>query len=180
VFEQQPSGLLGTARPDGRGPAIAVAAGALQGTDLPVASRSGRYLLNAEGQLVTVGAAGPASVASLGSLASVVGATTYSPDLSFADGGRSVVALQCDLITTGPPSGLGEKWLAHLYPISGAKDAPLGLATYVAGDPATRGAVVAVPVRGAPAVGCGSRPPADSAIELSVAGKPARVIVVGR
>jgi hypothetical protein len=180
VYEQQPSGLLGTARPDGRGQALSQAAGALQGNDLPVASPDRRHLVTAEGQLVTLGATGPASVASMGQLSGAANATTFSPDLSFADGGRPVVALQCDLITTGPPSGLGEKWLAHLYPISGAKDAPLGLATYVAGDPATRGAVVAVPVRGAPAVGCGSRPPADSAIELSVAGKPARVIVVGR
>ena len=51
VFEQQPSGLLGTAAPDGSHRVMLARVGALQGTDLPVASSDGRYLVNLEGQL---------------------------------------------------------------------------------------------------------------------------------
>ncbi len=177
VFEQQPSGLLGTARPDGRGPALSKAAGALQGNDLPIASPDRRYLLNAEGQLVTLGAAGPASVAVMGQLQSAVSGAAYPANLTFADGSRSVAALQCDTITNGPPSDDGQKWIAHLYPTSGAQGATLGLATSVAGDPAGPGAVVAVPVSTAAAPSCESPTPADSAIKLIAAGKPARVVV---
>ncbi len=65
VFEQQPSGLLGTAAPDGSHRVMLTRVGALQGTDLPVASSDGRYLVNLEGQLVTVGPAGPTSVSNL-------------------------------------------------------------------------------------------------------------------
>jgi len=61
VFEQQPSGLLGTAAPDGSHRVMLTRVGALQGTDLPVASSDGRYLVNLEGQLVTMGPAGPTS-----------------------------------------------------------------------------------------------------------------------
>jgi hypothetical protein len=177
VFEQQPSGLLGTARPDGRGQALSKATGALQGNDIPIASPDRRYLLNAEGQLVTLSAAGPAAVAGLGQLQSAVSGAAYSANLSFADGSRSVAALQCDTITNGPPSDDGQKWIAHLYPTSGAAGAPLGLATSVAGDPAAPGAVVAVPVSTAAAPSCESPTPADSAIELIAAGQPARVVV---
>jgi hypothetical protein len=177
VFEQQPSGLLGTARPDGRGQALSKATGALQGSDIPIASPDRRYLLNAEGQLVTLSAAGPASVAGLGQLQSAVSGAAYSANLSFADGSRSVAALQCDTITNGPPSDDGQKWIAHLYPTSGAAGATLGLATSVAGDPAAPGAVVAVPVSTAAAPSCESPTPADSAIALIAAGQPARVVV---
>lgn len=177
VFEQQPSGLLGTARPDGRGPALAVAAGALQGNDLAVASPGGRYLVNAEGQLVTLGAGGSPSVANLERLQGDLSASGYSTGLSFADGSRSVVVLECDTITNGPASDDGQKWIAHLYPASGAKGAALGQATYAAGDPAAPGAVAAVPVSTAAAPSCESPTPADAAIELVAAGKPARVIV---
>ena len=177
VFEQQPSGLLGTARPDGRGQALNRAAGALQGNDLPVASPHGRYLVTAEGQLVTLSAGGTASVANMEQLQGDLSASGYSTGLSFADASRSVVVLECDTITNGPVSDDGQKWNAHLYPTSGAKGTVLGQATYAAGDPAAAGAVVAVPVSMAAAPSCESPIPADSAIELVIAGKPARVIV---
>jgi hypothetical protein len=51
VFEQQPSGMLGTAAPDGSHLVRLRQVGALQGTDLPVAADDGRYLVNREGQL---------------------------------------------------------------------------------------------------------------------------------
>ena len=53
VFEQQPSGMLGTAAPDGSHPVTLRNIGALQGTDLPVAADDGRHLVNLEGQLAT-------------------------------------------------------------------------------------------------------------------------------
>jgi hypothetical protein len=177
VFEQQPSGLLGTARPDGRGQALSKSAGALQGTDLPVASPDRRYLVNAEGQVVTLGAAGPASVASMELLQGDLSAAGYSAGLSFADGSRSVVVLECDTITNGPVSDDGQKWIAHLYPTSGAKGAVLGQANYAAGDPAAPAAVVTAPASTAAVPSCESPTPADAAIELVSAGKPTRVIV---
>src|ERR1700759_2561797 len=51
VFEQRPSGMLGTAAPDGSHPVKLAQVGALQGDDLPVAASDGRYLVNEEGQL---------------------------------------------------------------------------------------------------------------------------------
>ena len=65
VFEQQPSGMLGTAAPDGSHLVTLRQVGALQGNDLPVAAADGRYLVNLEGQLVTMGPAGPTSVSDL-------------------------------------------------------------------------------------------------------------------
>jgi hypothetical protein len=65
VFEQQPSGMLGTAAPDGSHLVTLKQIGAMQGDDLPVASSDGRYLVNEEGQLVTMGPAGPTSVSDL-------------------------------------------------------------------------------------------------------------------
>jgi hypothetical protein len=43
VFEQQPSGMLGTAAPDGSHRVTLPRVGALQGSDLPVAADDGRY-----------------------------------------------------------------------------------------------------------------------------------------
>ena len=65
VFEQQPSGLLGTADPDGSHQVIDKSLGGLQGNDLATASPDGRYLVNEEAQLVRVGARGPTAVAQL-------------------------------------------------------------------------------------------------------------------
>src|SRR6476660_4334331 len=101
VFEQQPSGMLGTAAPDGSHLVTLRQVGALQGTDLPVAASDGRYLVNQEGQLVTMGAAGPTSVSDLANSAGQ-GATNQASgfgwaDVSFADGGRYVVATTCNL-----------------------------------------------------------------------------------
>src|SRR5215813_2119998 len=65
VFQQQPSGMLGTAAPDGSHLVMLRKVGALQGTDLPVAADDGRHLVNLEGQLVTMGPVGPTSVTDL-------------------------------------------------------------------------------------------------------------------
>src|SRR6516162_201877 len=96
VFEQQPSGLLGTAAPDGSHLVMLGRLGALQGTDLPAAASDGRYLVNLEGQLVTMGPAGPVSISALGASgglgATDQGASFGWADVSFADGGRYVVA----------------------------------------------------------------------------------------
>src|SRR6516225_583226 len=101
VFEQQPSGMLGTAAPDGSHLVRLAQVGALQGTDLPVAADDGRYLVNLEGQLVTMGPAGPTSIsdvaASAGLAATDQGASYGWADVSFADGGRYLVATTCSL-----------------------------------------------------------------------------------
>ena len=62
VFEEQPSGLLGTASPDGTHPVTATSLGPLQGSDLAVGTPDGRYLIDQEAELVTIGAHGQASV----------------------------------------------------------------------------------------------------------------------
>jgi hypothetical protein len=69
VFKQQRSGMLGTAAPDGSHLVTLGKIGALQGDDLPVAAYDGRYLVNREGQLVTMGPAGPTSISDLGASA---------------------------------------------------------------------------------------------------------------
>ena len=58
VFEEQPSGLLGTASPDGTHPVTATSLGPLQGSDLAVGAPDGRYLIDEEAELVTIGAHG--------------------------------------------------------------------------------------------------------------------------
>ena len=57
--------MLGTAAPDGSHLVTLRQVGALQGNDLPVAADDGRHLVNLEGQLVTMGPAGPTSVSDL-------------------------------------------------------------------------------------------------------------------
>ncbi len=69
-----PAALLGTAAPDGSHRVMLTGVGALQGSDLPVASSDGRYLVNLEGQLVTVSPAGPTSVSNLAERAGLTAA----------------------------------------------------------------------------------------------------------
>jgi WD40 repeat protein len=178
VFEQQPSGLLGTAAPDGSHRMMLTRLGALQGIDLPVASSDGHYLVNADGQLVTVGPAGPTSVSNLAERAGLT-ATAQAAEwarVTFAEGSRYVVASQCDTASSGI-----QTWVAHLIPIIGGQQRALGTITDSVGDPASAGALVAAPTSTSAASSpfeCYSPVPApDQAIELLRPGQPPRTIV---
>ena len=145
VFEQQPSGTLGTAAPDGSHPVMLTRIGTLQGNDLPVASSDGRYLVNLEGQLVIMSPAGPASVRDLtGSEDQTAQAQSTGfgwVNASFAYGSRYVVATQCQ--TTN--SATRESWVADLIPTTSGKFHPFGTVTSAAGDPESAGALASVP-----------------------------------
>lgn len=178
VFEQRPSGMLGTAAPDGSHLAMLKRLGALQGTDLPVAASDGRYLVNREGQLVTMGPAGPTSVSDL---ANSAGATNQASgfgwaDVSFADGGRYVVATACHLA-----SSVIQSWVADLIPAAGGRGRMLGAATDAVGDPQSAAAIVSGPVSSSAVTSIGEcyrlETPPDKAIELRGPGRAARTIV---
>ena len=179
VFEQQPSGMLGTAAPDGSHLVRLAQVGALQGNDLPVAADDGRYLVNREGQLVTLGPAGPTSISDLvdsaGQDVTAQAASLGWADVSFADGGRYVVATVCDLA-----SQVSQFWVADLIPAAGGKGRMLGMATDATGDPQSAAAIVSGPV-GSPApyaYECyGPRTAPDKALELRGPGRAARTIV---
>jgi len=144
VFEQQPSGLLGTTAPDGSHLVMLKRLGALQGTDLPVAASDGRHLVNLEGQLVTMGPSGPVSISDLGASAGLAStdqaASTGWADVSFADGGRYVLATECDLA-----SQVSQSWVAELIPAVGGKGRALGTVTHAVGDPGSAAAIVSRP-----------------------------------
>jgi WD40 repeat protein len=176
VFEQQPSGLLGTAAPDGRHPVMLTRVGPLQGFDLPVASSDGRFLVNTEGQLVTMGPAGPVTVSSLPAPAAVQAFGVSWADASFADGDKYVVATACYSV-----SSASESWVADLIPTAGGHERMLGTVTDSAGDPESVGALESAPVSAAAATSflqC-SAPvtPPDKAIELVRPGQAPRTIV---
>ena len=145
VFEQQPSGMLGTAAPDGSHLVTLRQVGALQGNDLPVAADDGRYLVNHEGQLVTMGPAGPTSVSDLADSAGQDATAQASgigwADVSFADGGRYVVATACHLA-----SQVSQSWVADLIPAAGGRGRMLGTVTDAVGDPESAAAIVSGPV----------------------------------
>jgi hypothetical protein len=179
VFEQQPSGMLGTAAPDGSHPVRLAQVGALQGNDLPVAAADGRYLVNLEGQLVTMGPAGPTSVTDLmdsaGQDVTAQAANLGWADVSFADGGRYVVATACDLA-----SQVSQSWIADLIPAAGGRGRMLGMATDATGDPESAAAIVSGPVSpSAPySYDCyDPRTAPDKAIELRGPGRATRTIV---
>ena len=180
VFEQQPSGMLGTAAPDGSHLVMLKRLGALQGTDLPVAADDGRYLVNLEGQLVTMGPAGPASISDLGASAGL-GATDQGANYgwahaSFADGSRYVVAITCDLA-----SPTRQSWVADLVLATGGKGHILGTVTDAVGDPGSAAAIVSVPVSASAVTSsfqCFSTDTApDRAVELRVPGDGNRTLV---
>ena len=174
VFEQQPSGLLGTAAPDGSHRVMLTRVGALQGTDLPVASSDGRYLVNLEGQLVTMGPAGPTSIGSVADPATLDPAGGWSR-ATFADGSKDVVVTECDTTST-----FGEILVARLIPTGGGKPTVLGTNTDSAGDPASAGAIVSALAGGSSASSpdqCGSQPTPDKAIELLRPGQAPRTVV---
>jgi hypothetical protein len=180
VFEQQPSGLLGTAAPDGSDQVKLARLGALQGTDLPVAASDGRYLVNEEGQLVTMGPAGPASISDLGASAGLGAgdqAASYGwADVSFAAGSTYVVATACDLA-----SAASQSWVADLIPTAGGKGRMLGTVTDAVGDPGSAAAIVSGPVSASAASSAGEcygpEITPDKALELRGPGRAARTIV---
>ncbi|MBV9204901.1 MAG: hypothetical protein JO037_05760, partial [Actinobacteria bacterium] len=180
VFEQQPSGLLGTAAPDGSHPVMLERLGALQGKDLPVAASDGRYLVNLEGQLVTMDPAGPASVSDLASsagLAETEQAGSYGwADVSFADGGKYVVATACNSV-----GSVSQSWVAALIPAAGGSGRMLGTVTDAVGDPDSAAAVVSGPVSpsaASSAYECYGRETApDKAVELRQPGHADRTLV---
>jgi WD40 repeat protein len=180
VFEQQPSGMLGTAAPDGSHLVTLKQVGALQGTDLPVAASDGRYLVNQEGQLVTMGPAGPTSVSNLadsaGQDATAQASSLGWADVSFADGGRYVVATACSLASLESQS-----WVADLIPAVGGKGRMLGTVTDAVGDPQSAAAIVSGPVSSSAASSNGEcygpETAPDKAIELRGPGRAARTIV---
>ncbi len=177
VFEQQPSGLLGTAAPDGSHRLMLTKVGALQGTDLPVASSDGRYLVNQEGQLVTMGPAGPTSVSTLTQPVAAQTSGSAWMDASFADGSRYVEATEC----YAQNSGTTQSWVADLVPTVGGPDRVLGTVTDSAGDPASAGAFEAAPTSPWSATSgdeCwGQQQVSDKALELLQPGQAPHTIV---
>jgi hypothetical protein len=179
VFEQQSSGMLGTAAPDGSHLVTLRQVGALQGNDLPVAADDGRHLVNLEGQLVTMGPAGPTSVSDLtdsaGQDATAQAANLGWADVSFADGGRYVVATACSLASLESQS-----WVADLVPAAGGKGRMLGTVTDAVGDPQSPAAIVSGPVSSSAASSIGEcygpETAPDKAIELRRPDRAARTI----
>ncbi|HLJ98470.1 MAG TPA: hypothetical protein VKU39_01035, partial [Streptosporangiaceae bacterium] len=178
VFEQQPSGALGTARPDGSGMKMAGQLGSLQGNDVPVASPDGRYLATNEAQVVTLGPAGPASIAFTPMADQLQQNFGNWLDTSFADGGKFLVAAECG-------GSVGAQWQVRIMPASsGGTGSLLGSvngtddASGVAGDPQSEGAFV-VPGSGE----CGvntqrvTPPHGDSGVLLEQPGHAARTVV---
>jgi WD40-like Beta Propeller Repeat len=180
VFEQQPSGMLGTAAPDGSHRVMLKRLGTLQGNDLPVAAGDGRHLVNLEGQLVTMGPAGPMSVSDLanstGQDATNQAASAGWEDVSFADGGRYVVATACHLA-----SSVSQSWVADLIPTAGGRGRMLGTVTHAVGDPVSAAAIVSAPASpsaASSAFECFSSETApDQAVELRQPGHADRTLV---
>ena len=180
VFEEQPSGMLGTAAPDGSHRVMLRQVGTLQGTDLPVAADDGRYLVNSEGQLVTMGPAGPTSISDLvtsaGQNTTAQAASIGWADASFADGGRYVVATACNLA-----SPVSQSWVADLIPAAGGRGRMLGTVTDAAGDPDSAAAIVSVPASpsaASSALECYFPETApDKAVEMRQPGHAARTLV---
>ena len=182
VFEQQPSGLLGTAAPDGSHPVMLTRVGALQGNDLPVASSDGRYLVNLEGQLMTMGPAGPTSISNLAEHESQAAveqpAGRQWANASFADGSRYVVATECPGAERHEPvSGSRTSSLP-----AARKEHAIGTVTSSAGDPESAGALVSAPASqsaASSAFACFGQETAapDKAIELLRPGQAPRTIV---
>jgi hypothetical protein len=180
VFEQQPSGILGTGAPDGSHLVTLRKVGALQGNDLPVAADDGRHLVNLEGQLVTMGPAGPTSVSDLADSAGQE-ATNQASGLgwlhvSFADGGRYVVATACNLV-----SQVSQSWVADLIPAVGGRGRMLGTVTDAVGDPQSAAAIVSGPVSSSAVSSNGEcygpEIAPDKTVELRGPGRAARTIV---
>lgn len=138
VVYDAPSGVLGTAAPDGSRPVTLTGTGGLQGSDLPV--DSGGYAVNLEGQLVSARPDRPGSVRVLPGSAAQQQFGEWATE-SFADGGRYVAATAC----VAEPHA-GQSWAAQLFTVPGGQALPtLGAVTDAAGDPASIGVFAALP-----------------------------------
>lgn len=183
VFEQQPSGLLGTADPDGSHQAIDKSLGGLQGNDLATASPDGRYLVNQEAQLVRVGARGPTAVTQLAAPDPQAETETPGGGLewiapTFADGSRYLAVTECDPIGKAGFSE-DEAWASWLIPTGGGKPSSLGLVSASAGMPDSAGVIAALPASPATArqqVTCDEQEP-DGSLAILSPGKSPRVIL---
>jgi hypothetical protein len=184
VFEQQPSGLLGSAEPDGSHQAIDKSLGGLQGTDLPSASPDGRYLVNQEAQLVTVGARGPTAVVQLAAPDPQAETETADEGLewmtpTFADGSRYLAVTECDPVEqTGSSGNLA--WASWLIPTGGGKPTSLGLVSTSAGIPHSADVIAALPASPAAArqqVTCDEPEQPDGSLAILSPGKSPRVIL---
>jgi hypothetical protein len=184
VFEQEPSGLLGTAEPDGSHKVIDTSLGGLQGNDLPAGSPDGRYLVNEEAQLVTVGAHGPTAVAELTSPDPQAAAEAASEGLdwltpTFADGSRYLSVTECD--TSEQIGSLGNQWfVSWLIPTGGGKPSSLGLVTASAGIPGSADVIAALPASPAAArkqASCDNSNLPDGTLAVLSPGKSPQVIL---
>jgi hypothetical protein len=184
VFEQEPSGLLGTAEPDGSHQVIDESLGGLQGNDLPIGSPDGRYLVNQEAQLITVGAHGPTAVIQLAAPDPQAATGTAGGDLqwmppAFADGSRYLAVTECDPIGQAGSSG-DEAWVSWLIPTGGGKPSSLGPVTESAGIPDSADVIAALPASPAAArqqVTCYGPELPDGSLAILSPGKSPRVIL---
>jgi hypothetical protein len=139
VFEEQPSGELGTARPDGSGAETAGQVGTLQGFDLPVVSPGDQFMVDQAGQVVALGRARVLSVTFSGGGAQLQANFGNWQDESFADGGAFITAAECD-------GGVGGTWQLSFASTSASGSGTLGIpvdmnaSQPVAGDPQSEGA----------------------------------------
>jgi hypothetical protein len=184
VFEQQPSGMLGTADPDGSHQVVDESLGGLQGSDLATGSPDGRYLVNQEAQLITVGARGPTAVAQLAAPDPQAETQTPGGGLewmtpTFADGSRYLAVTECDPIEQARRSG-NEAWVSWLIPTGGGRPSSLGLVTTSAGIPDSADVIAALPASPATArqqVTCDRPQLPDGSVALLSPGKSPRVII---
>jgi hypothetical protein len=176
VFEQTHTLMLGTAAPDGSHPEILSKLSPLQGTDIPAVSSDGRYLVNTEGSLVTMGPAGPVSVTTLAESAAEQASGQAWLDASFADGGKYVAATECF-----QGANFADSFVANLIPVDGGGQSVLDTVTDATGDPGSAGAFESVPVNASAEItfnGCGPTSTApDKAIELVRLGQRPRIII---
>jgi hypothetical protein len=183
VFEQQPSGLLGTADPDGSHQVTDTKLGGLQGNDLPVGSPDGRYLVNEEGQLIAAGARLPAAADQVApgnpqAAGQPGGGMEWMPP-TFADGSKYIAVTECDPVGQAGFSG-NEAWASWLIPTGCGKPSSLGLVTSAAGLPGAAGVVAALPASPAAASQfptCDGEQVSDGSVATLSPGRAPHVIV---
>lgn len=180
VFEEQPSGLLGTASPDGTHQVTDTSLSPLQGSDLAVGAPDGRYLIDAEADLVTIGAHGPASVTQVPPPVAQAQTQTgsgleWAPP-TFADGSGYLAITECD---PGKPNAGYEAWVSWLIPTGGGKPESLGMVTAAVGLPDSAAVVAALaanPAQQAQQVTCDNPGQADGSLALLAPGKRPQVV----
>jgi hypothetical protein len=172
VFEQQPSGTLGTAAPDGGHRVMLTKVGGLQSNEIPVASSDGRYLVDDVGELVTMGPAGPASITRLPQSLKIQLAFYNWSQISFADGSKYVDVVVCD--------NSSQYLYTDLIPTAGGPDHRLGNVTSAVGDPQSAGALLAPAPADNPSATemcASSLPGGDESLDLVRVGQAPRTVV---